>query len=223
MSRSDRIPKKERWLQLAPPVSPAAPKLPLDDDALIDALVSGDIRAAREFYDRLASVVHATLRRLLGGRVCDHEDLVQITFEQIVMTLVRGRFSRSCSLSTWASSVAAHVAFNAMRARRRSRVVFDAIEVGEVADRPAAGDAERDASLRQQIRAVQSHLAEMSPKKAMVLVLHDVLGHELAECAVMLGISASAAQSRLVRGRRDLLGRLGESGQVREEEGHDGA
>jgi DNA-directed RNA polymerase specialized sigma24 family protein len=57
----------------------------------------------------------------------------------------------------------------------------------------------------------------MSPKKAMVLVLHDVLGHELAEVSVMLGISVSAAQSRLVRGRRDLLGRLGEGDQAQEE------
>lgn len=211
MSQSDRISKRERWLQLAPPAPSAGPRPRVDDDVLIDAVVSGDIRVAREFYDRLISVVQATIHRLVAGTACDHEDLVQVTFEQIVITLVRGRFSRGCSLSTWASSVAAHVAFNALRARRRSRVVFDPVEVGKVADRYATGDAERDASARQQVQAVQVQLAAMSPKKAMVLVLHDVLGHELSEVSVMLGISVSAAQSRLVRGRRNLLARLGAS------------
>jgi RNA polymerase sigma-70 factor, ECF subfamily len=220
VSQSDRIVKAEdRWLKLAPPVSSSPAQQPLQDDALIDALVSGDIRAARELYDRLISVVHATLRRLMGGRMCDHEDLVQVTFEQIVSTLVRGRFSRGCSLPTWASSIAAHVAFNALRARRRSRAVFDPVELWDVADRPAVGNAERDASARQQIRAVQTHLAAMSPKKAMVLVLHDVLGHDLTEVSVMLGVSVSAAQSRLVRGRRELLGRL--KGAEAHEEGND--
>ena len=215
LSRSHRIPKAERWLQLAP--TPAAPKQPVDDDALIDAVVRGDVRAAREFYDRLIAVVQSTLHRLIGRAGCDHEDLVQVTFEQIVLSLVRGRFSRGCRLSTWASSIAAHVAFNALRARRRARVVFDPVELADVADRRATGDGERDASVRQQIQAVQVHLAAMSPTKAMGLVLHDVLGHELAEVSVMLGISVSAAQSRLVRGRRDLLGRLGEGDQAQEE------
>jgi DNA-directed RNA polymerase specialized sigma24 family protein len=59
----------------------------------------------------------------------------------------------------------------------------------------------------------------MSPKKAMVLVLHDVLGHDLTEVSVMLGVSVSAAQSRLVRGRRELLRRL--KGAEAHEEGND--
>jgi RNA polymerase sigma-70 factor (ECF subfamily) len=200
-------------------VSPPPPKEPIDDEALIRSLRSGDVRAARAFYDRLVPVVQATIYRILGGRACDHEDLVQAAFEQIVMTLVRERFSRGCSLSTWASSVAGHVALKSLRALRRSRAVFDPVELSEVADRGATGNAERDASARQQIRTVQMHLAAMSPKKAMVVVLHDVLGHELAEVSVMLGISVSAAQSRLVRGRSDLLGRL-DGGTHAHQEGH---
>jgi hypothetical protein len=49
----------------------------------------------------------------------------------------------------------------------------------------------------------------MKPDRAQAVFLHDVLGHELAEIAVMEDISVAAAQSRLVRGRKDLYKRLG--------------
>jgi RNA polymerase sigma-70 factor, ECF subfamily len=207
---SYRIPKGERWLRLAPSQGPLPPsrEAPLDDDALIEAVVRRDVRRADELHDRLISVIESTLYRLMGKRESDHDDLVQATFEQVVVTLMRGRFSRGCSLTTWASAVAAHVAFNALRARRRARRVFDPVELGRVPDHVVLDDAERDIRARAQIREVQSHLSAMTPDRAMMVIMHDVLGHELVESAAIVGISVSAAQSRLVRGRRDLLRRL---------------
>jgi DNA-directed RNA polymerase specialized sigma24 family protein len=122
---------------------------------------------------------------------------------------MRGRFARGCSLSTWASAVAAHVAFNALRARRRARRVFEPVEnLADAAEAQMVGDAEREVSVRDQIKAAQAHLTAMNRDRAMVLVLHDVLGHELAEIATMLEVSVAAAQSRLVRARRDFLKRI---------------
>jgi DNA-directed RNA polymerase specialized sigma24 family protein len=42
---------------------------------------------------------------------------------------------------------------------------------------------------------------------ARAVILYDVLGHTLAEMAEVLGISEAAAQSRLSRGRKELLRR----------------
>jgi RNA polymerase sigma-70 factor (ECF subfamily) len=209
-----RVSKQERWLRLAPqPARGARPVQPaLDDEALIEAVVQRDVRRASELHDRLIAVVEATLYRLLGNRDRDHDDLVQATFEQIVVTLVRGRFSRGCSLSTWASTVAAHVAFNAMRSNRRSRRVFDPMDLSNAPDPRAPTDAESSVAVREQIRLAQGHLTAMKPERAMALILHDVLGHELAEIAAMLKISIAAAQSRLVRGRRELQARLTSDG-----------
>lgn len=181
----------------------------LDDEALIEAVLRHDTRRAGEIHDRLISVVDSTLFRVLGGRESDHDDLVQAAFEQIIVMLRRGRFSRESSLATWAAAVTAHVAFNALRARRRFRRLFEPSEVDGGAESRSAGDAERDVGVREQIRIAQAHLAAMRPERAMVLILHDVFGHELSEIAANLGISKSAAQSRLVRGRRQLLTRLG--------------
>jgi RNA polymerase sigma-70 factor (ECF subfamily) len=217
MNQPHRVPARRWWLRLAPPPSPsAAPPsegLP-DDEALIEAVVDGDTRRARAIHDRLVSAIEPTLYRVLGKREPDHDDLVQAALEQIIVTLRRGRFARGCSLATWASSVAAHVAFNALRSRRVARRVFDSVDLSQVVDGTEScgadlvGDAERDMSVRSRIRMAQAHLTSMNPDKAMVLVLHDVLGHELVEIAAMLGVSTAAAQSRLVRARREFLERV---------------
>lgn len=39
-----------------------------------------------------------------------------------------------------------------------------------------------------------------------MVYLHDVLGYDICDVAARVGTSVSAAQSRLVRGRRELLG-----------------
>jgi RNA polymerase sigma-70 factor (ECF subfamily) len=48
----------------------------------------------------------------------------------------------------------------------------------------------------------------MTPERAETLLLHDMLGKELSEIAVLTGVSVAAAQSRLVRGRNELLERM---------------
>src|SRR5262245_24336877 len=57
------------------------------DEELIDAVVRGDASVAGALYDRLLPLVDATLFRMLGTRLPDHDDLVQSSFEQIVKTL----------------------------------------------------------------------------------------------------------------------------------------
>src|SRR5690349_15612533 len=84
----------------------------LSDDALIEAVQRSDDRVASEIYDRLFEVVDRTLHRVMGNRGSDHDDLVQQTFEQIILTLSRHSFAHLCSLRTWASRVATHVGLN---------------------------------------------------------------------------------------------------------------
>jgi len=180
------------------------------DEILIEAVIAGDASVSADLYDRLLPVVDGTLYRILGGRHFDHEDLVQSSFEQIIKTLTTRRFARSCSLRSWAASLAAHVALNALRSRVRERKVVDRSEAALDASqrRPASDDPERDLRVKHEIERVRCELSNMSTQRAEALVLHDVLGHELSEIAALTGISVAAAQSRLVRARHELTERL---------------
>jgi RNA polymerase sigma-70 factor (ECF subfamily) len=207
-------PRNPPLLRAVPKPPASDPPEPSSDDVLIEAVVAGDSRVAGQLYSRLVGIVDRTLYRVFGRREPDHDDLVQATFEQIVLTLTKRRYARACSLNSWASTVASHVALNALRARRRERRV---ISWGEDIESPlktprTKTDVEHEAGLRQEIDRVRYHLATMSPDKATTLLLYDVLGHDLSEIAVLTGVSVAAAQSRLVRGRKELLHKLESDG-----------
>ncbi len=184
---------------------PAAARIQgTSDEELIDAVVRGDDRVAGLLYDRTVGVVDRTLFRIFGRREADHDDLVQSTFEQIVITLCRGRFARACSLNTWAATVATHVGLNALRSRRRERRVVDHGQNLDTLDAPRSASGEEAVGARLELERLRRHLSAMDPAKAETLFLHDALGHDLAEIAVLTGVSVAAAQSRLVRARKDL-------------------
>jgi RNA polymerase sigma-70 factor (ECF subfamily) len=183
----------------------------LRDEELILAFERGDRELTGRLYDRLINVVSATLIRVMGSRGQDHDDLVQSAFEQIVITLVRRRFAGACSLSSWAATVTTHVALNALRSRVRERRVIDRkIEI-DAFTATVSSDMERSTDQRALLHRLREELSRMDQSKATVLVLHDVLGHELAEIAVLTAVSVSAAQSRLVRGRRELEARMADA------------
>jgi RNA polymerase sigma-70 factor (ECF subfamily) len=176
------------------------------DEEIVSAIASGDTRVAAALYDRVAVVVDRTMYRVFGRREHDHDDLVQTAFEQIVRSLAREKFAGACSLTTWASTLATHVGLNALRSRQRERKVVnrDASDPPE----PKSRDMEREIEARAELAVVREALAAMAPEKAETLFLHDVEGLDLAEIATLTGVTVAAAQSRLVRARKELQERV---------------
>lgn len=195
------------------PVEPE-PRKSITDAELISAFEQGQPNRAGALYDHLVGVVEATLYRVLGRRGPDHDDLVQNTFEQILITLKKKRFARACSLKSWAASIATNIALNALRSRGTERKFFDRTQhsAPELPGTEARHNPERITAVQRDVEELRRQLAQLSSGQAHALVLHDALGYELAEIAVMTGVSVAAAQSRLVRGRRKLKKRLIEAG-----------
>jgi len=153
-------------------------------------------------YARLLPVVQKSLYRALGQRAADGDDLAQLSFERIVRTLMDGTYDGRTPLRAWAALLATRVGFDALRRRYRERALFSP-ETDGVDQGP-----ERQLNARSELQRVQRALASITPERAETLFLHDALGYELSEIATQLGVSVTAAQSRLVRGRKQLLDRL---------------
>jgi RNA polymerase sigma-70 factor (ECF subfamily) len=177
----------------------------LDDHALVSAARAGDRAVASSLCNRLWPQVDRTIRKLLGRRDTDHEDLAQLALFELVRTI--DRYRGDCSLDTWAQTVTAHVVFKYIRRRRTERRIFaDALGDDEA---PAAPIAMDKRSLSRDILArVSKHLEKMNEGRAWTFVMHELMGYELKEIAEMTQVSLAAAQSRLVRGRRDLHKRI---------------
>ncbi|HEX2730321.1 MAG TPA: RNA polymerase sigma factor [Polyangiaceae bacterium] len=196
------------WLQA---VSTGSVQGGRSDAELIEAVVTGNDRVTAELYGRLIGVVDKSLFRVFGRREVDHDDLVQTAFEQVVLTLARGSYEGNCSLKTWAARISVNVGLNALRSRRRERSVVDH-NVEFPLESPSGLDVERQSDARAALRVVMAELADMNPRRAEAVLLHDIQGYDLAEVATMTSVSVTAAQSRLVRGRRELLKRLDSHG-----------
>lgn len=193
---------------LSAPISAARTSCPTEA-SILAGLERKEPWAAAELFDRLESVVERSLFRILAERGPDFEDLVQVTFERIVRTLVERKFAAQCSLSTWAAAIATNVGIDAVRQRIRERRIFGAVSV-DVADRDGAARYSSVARFesRTEIQRLQRVLAQMNQGQAEAVYLHDGMGYDLAEIAELAGISVAAAQSRLVRGRKEFLRRV---------------
>jgi RNA polymerase sigma-70 factor (ECF subfamily) len=181
---------------------------PSSDEQIVAGLVAGQEWAAEALYDRLQPVVDRALRRILQSNA-DHDDQVQVVFERVIRTLVERKFAGACSLSTWATAIASNVAVDALRARIRERAVVweDRTRSAEHAASIPSASLERQLEARAEIAELHAILAAMEPAQAEAVLLHDVHGHELTEIALITRVSVAAAQSRLVRGRKELLRR----------------
>jgi RNA polymerase sigma-70 factor (ECF subfamily) len=189
-----------------PPRRPAGTADEPSDAEICRALVDGAAWAADAIYDRVVDVVDAVLFRLLGADA-ERDDLTQQAIERVISSVVSGRFARGCSLRSWATLLAQHVAVDALRARARERRLFDRRATYQTLELVEAHTAtpEQLAETRRRLALLQSALAHVNRQRSEAVVLHDVLGHDLAEIAQLTGVSVAAAQSRLVRGRREVL------------------
>jgi RNA polymerase sigma-70 factor (ECF subfamily) len=186
------------------------------DHAILVGLERRESWAALALFDRLESAVERSLYRVLQQRDDDFEDLVQNCFERIVRTLKERQFKAECNLCTWASAIATHVAIDSLRARARERKLFQrkSLESSEhLSSHYSCGVGRMES--RAEVERMRSTLAQMNPDQAQAVILHDVLGHDLAEIAKLCGTSIAAVQSRLSRGRKEFLRRVDQLEQER--------
>jgi RNA polymerase sigma-70 factor (ECF subfamily) len=184
----------------APSGAEAAPSHE-DDAALIADVVAGRPERAAAFCQRVWRTVDRTVRRLLGHDDSEYDDLVQLAIVELIRS-VRS-FRGDGSLDGWVSAVTAHVVYRFIRRRSINRYVpIESVQPDALHSPDPTG--EDSVAQRESLARIVGHLDEIGEKMAWTFVLHDVLGYRLRDVARIMGGSETAAQSRLVRGRRRL-------------------
>jgi RNA polymerase sigma-70 factor (ECF subfamily) len=183
------------------------------EDDLCERLKAGDAAAAGLVYERIVRIVDAALYRLLGANDYEFEDLKQQALERVITTIVSGRYQRGCGLTYWTTLITHHLAVDAFRSRTRSRRVFDfCVDTGTLEHLPDPRQStDKLVEIQRRSNRLISILASIPREQADAVVLYDLLGHDLAEVARLTSVSIAAAQSRLVRGRRNALRLLASS------------
>ena len=209
MSTTSAPSRPKLWLvpgSARAPAGSARPPPALDDSELLAALRAGDSAAATALHDRVRPQVDRTIRRLLGPRDLDHEDVAQLAVIELVSTI--DRYRGDCSLDSWTSTISAHVVYKHIRRRKAERRIFGALEPEFLAETRSPSRTGREAIIRSVMGRVRSLLDQIDENKAWAFVLHDVCGYDLREIAAITGVSVAAAQTRLVRGRREVHERI---------------
>jgi RNA polymerase sigma-70 factor (ECF subfamily) len=201
-----REPKLRLVRPADPGVVPSSASPALDDSELLLALRAGDPTAATALHDRVRPQVDRTVRRLLGPGDVDREDVAQLAMIELVTTI--DRYRADCSLDTWTSTITARVVYKHIRRRRTERRIFGALDADLLAASRSASRPGREVTLRSATRRVLAHLDAMDDGKAWAFVLHDVYGYDLREISEITDVSVTAAQTRLVRGRREIHERI---------------
>jgi RNA polymerase sigma-70 factor (ECF subfamily) len=163
------------------------------DVALIHRFLEGSEPSFRAMYERHTPRLKMTVRRLLGFRQQDTDDVVQETW----LAACRGMqsFRGDAPFGAWLAAIAARTTY-ATLTRLRSReteTVDDDIAAPEQPEVPI--DIERA-------------LDALPDTQRLVVVLHDIEGFTHHEIAEQLGMAAGTSKATLFRARRALRAAL---------------
>lgn len=174
---------------------------------LIRRCIAGDRQAQDELYLGHRRQVAANLYRVLGDPV-EVEDLIQEVFLIAFRSL--DKFRGDSRLSTWLYRIAVNVALGKLRQRKRrpQAITAEPHMLEERGTPPRTPEAEL-LSKRSRER-VYEILSKLSPKKRIVLYLHEIEGRELKEIAFLVEANPVTVRTRLYYARREFYRRLAE-------------
>ena len=177
------------------------------DADLVAAAQGGDRTALdvllRRHYDR----IHAVCRRIAGG-TRDADDAAQEAMIRIVRSL--DRFDGRSAFGTWAYRIATNASLDELRRRGRRPALHIVPEGEDDLPREQADPlAHRHVEAVADQMAIDEALAALPEDFRVAVVMRDVGDLDYAEIAAQLDVPIGTVKSRIARGRKMLLERLG--------------
>jgi len=177
------------------------------DDELVAAAQGGDRGALDTLLRRHYGRMHAVCRRIAGS-TRDADDATQEAMIRVVRAL--DQFDGRSTFGTWAYRIATNAALDELRRRSRRPALHVAHDVDDdVVHEPVDGLAHRIVEAVGDRMAISEALADLPEDFRIAVVMRDVGDLDYAEIAAELGVPIGTVKSRIARGRRMLLDRLG--------------
>jgi RNA polymerase sigma factor (sigma-70 family) len=186
-------------------------------DALLPKVrlaADGDRDAARELVKAVGPAMLRAVRKVMGHRTADVEDVLQEAVEGLLLALPS--FKGQCTVLHFACRVAVLSALaSRRRATFRAEFVVDAPHADEQA--PSAAESPLEgASANRRRQVVGQLLDELPPAQSEVLVLHCALGFSVDEIALSVGRPKETVRSRLRLAKQALRERISASAELAE-------
>ena len=175
---------------------------PESDDALMAKIADGDEKAFRIFATRHVPKCLAVAQRIVGN-ACDAEEIVQDAMLRVWRHAPSWR-QTNARVTTWLYRIVANLSVDRARKRRPPSVPLD--NAAERAD--PAPDAEAILEVRQLEAFIVGVIATLPVRQRTALTLCYFEAMDCAQAAQAMGVSVSAMESLLVRGRRTLKTQL---------------
>ncbi|MFZ0692752.1 MAG: RNA polymerase sigma factor [Alphaproteobacteria bacterium] len=172
------------------------------DEALMARIAGGDEKAFRIFAARHVPKCLAVAQRIVGN-ACDAEEIVQDAMLR-VWRYAPSWHRTNARVTTWLYRIVANLSVDRARKRRPPSVPLD--NAAEPAD-PAPG-ADAILEVRQLEAFIVAAIKSLPTRQRAALTLCYFEAMDCAQAAHVMGVSISAMESLLVRGRRTLKAQL---------------
>jgi RNA polymerase sigma factor (sigma-70 family) len=166
------------------------------DETLMQQIRGGDHQAFATLVGRHLDALHGFAQRLLGNPA-DADDIVQETFLRVWHKAEKWR-PKSAKVSTWLHSIAHNLCIDFHRRNKGETV--DIADV-DLIDPHLPDDSRQQEDVAVQVKAALQQIPE-SQRSAIILCHYQGMSNR--EAAQALGISVSALESLMARGRRKL-------------------
>jgi RNA polymerase sigma-70 factor, ECF subfamily len=176
------------------------PTVETTDAELLHKVETGDLTALGVLYDRHARHIWRVLDRVTNGGN-DVEDVLHRTFLELPR-IAKNFDGRSDSCRNWMCGISVRLALRHARGIRRFSTLLS--HVGYRTTKVNAVHPEEIASMREDLRAIETCLAMLSPKKRAVFVLIELEGLSHTEVADTLQIPLGTVRTRLFAAKEEL-------------------
>jgi RNA polymerase sigma-70 factor (ECF subfamily) len=174
----------------------AVERAPRPLDGLLQRCATGERAACHELFVSYRAQVARQVAHLTRLQT-EVEDIVQEVFSEVFRSLPS--FQGRSSFATWLYRITARSSYRYLRRRGPRRPPPELLSETAVASQ----DPGHDSETRERHARALAILERLSPKKRLVLTLHDLEGRDAAEIASLVGAPLLTVRTRLFYARRE--------------------